>query len=75
MSRATVIAMRLAMTPPEVRIPKLWGPYPTRSHSQRPTSSSTNALLGPACHTSTPWLVNWARSSPTIDIVSGGGVK
>ena len=67
--------MRLAITPPEVRIPNDSGPYPTRSHSQRPTSSSTNAPVGPACHTSIPWFANWARSSPAIDMGSGGGVK
>ena len=67
--------MKLAMTPPEVRSPNEPGPYPTRSHSQRTTSSSTNAATGPACQTSTPWFVIWASSSPIIEIGSGGGVK
>ena len=57
------VAMKLAITPPEVRMPNgsssaPSGPagYPTRSVSQRTTSSSTNAPAGPACQTSTPWL-------------------
>ena len=67
--------MKLAMTPPDASIPKLPSPYPTRSHSQRLTSSSTNAATGPACQTSTPWFVHWASTSPTIEAISGGGVK
>ena len=67
--------MKLAITPPEVSSPKPSGPYPTRSASQRTTSSSTNVASGPACHTSTPWLVICASSSPIIETGSGGGVK
>ena len=39
--------MKLAMTPPDVSSPNDPGPYPTRSHSQRTTSSSTNVASGP----------------------------
>ena len=67
--------MKLAITPPEVSSPNDPAPNPTRSHSQRTTSSSTNVASGPACQTSTPWLVIWARSSPIIETGSGGGVK
>ena len=67
--------MKFAITPPDANSPKLPSPYPTRSHSQRTTSSSTNAATGPACQTSTPWFVHWVRTSPTIEATSGGGVK
>ena len=67
--------MKFAMTPPDASSPKLPLPYPTRSHSQRTTSSSTNAPTGPACQTSMPWLVHWASTSPTMEATSGGGVK
>ena len=74
--RATsAIAMKFAITPPDVHSPNAPSPYPTRSHSQRTTSSSTNAPTGPACQTSMPWLVHWASTSPTIEATSGGGVK
>ena len=63
------------MTPPEVRTPHEPSPIPTRSRSQAVTSSSTKAATGPACQTSTPWWTHWARTSPAIDIGSGGGVK
>ena len=74
-SRASVIPMMLAMTPPDVRTPQLSGPKPSRSRSQPVTSSSTSALVGPACHTSTPWLVHCASTSPAIEIGSAAGVK
>ena len=48
---------------------------PTRSASQRVTSSSTNAPTGPACQTSTPCCNHWASVSPATDMASGGGVK
>ena len=48
---------------------------PTRSASQRVTSSSTKAPTGPACQTSTPCWSHCARVSPATDIASGGGVK
>jgi len=35
------------------------------------TSSSTNAPIGPACQTSTPWWIHCDRTSPAIDIGSG----
>ena len=67
--------MKLAMTPPDVSSPNDPDPYPTRSQSQRTTSSSTNVASGPAGQTSTPWLVICASSSPIIETGSGGGVK
>ena len=67
--------MKFAMTPPDVSSPNDPSPNPTRSHSQRMTSSSTNAAVGPACQTSTPWFVHCARTSPAIEATSGGGVK
>ncbi len=75
MSRATVSAMTFAMTPPEVSTAQESSPAPTSSRSHAVTSSSTRAPTGPAAHTSTPWFVHCASSSPAIDIVSGGGVK
>ncbi len=69
------MAIRLAVRPPEVSNPKLPSPKPTRSHSQVMTSSSMRAAEGPQCHTSTPWLVTCASSSPTMDDHRGGGVK
>ena len=75
MSRATVMAITFAITPPEVSTPQPSSGNPTRSRSHATTSSSTNAPTGPACHTSTPWLIHWERTSPTMDIGSGGGVK
>ena len=74
-SRARVIAMMLAMTPPEVRTPQPSSRNPTRSRSHPVTSSSTNAPIGPACQTSTPWWIHCDSTSPAIDIGSGGGVK
>ena len=70
-----LMAIRLAMRPPEVKRPKLPSSYPTSPQSQVMTSSSTKAAAGPQCHTSTPWLVTWARCSPTMDAQSGAGVK
>ncbi len=67
--------MKFAITPPDVEQPEAPSSYPTRSHSQRTTSSSTNAPTGPACQTSMPWFVHCARTSPTIEATSGGGVK
>ena len=71
-----------AIVPPDVRTPKLSGALPassrakpTRSPSQRMTSSSTKAPAGPQDQTSTPWLAHWARTSPAIERASGGGVK
>ena len=74
-SRATVIAIRFAITPPEVRMPQPSGPMPQSSRSHDVTSSSTNAPIGPACQTSTPWCSHWLSTSPTIEAGSGGGVK
>ena len=59
--------MKLAITPPDVSSPNEPSPYPMRSHSQWTTSSSTKVASGPACQTSTPWLVIWASSSPIIE--------
>ena len=74
-SRATVIAMTLAMTPPLVSTPQPSGPKPTSSRSQSVTSSSTNVPIGPACQTSTPWWIHCESISPAIELGSGGGVK
>jgi hypothetical protein len=75
MSLATVSAMRLAITPPEVSTPHPPSSKPTRRRSHDVTSSSTKAATGPAWKMSTPWLTHCARTSPAIDIGSGGGVK
>ena len=67
--------MMFAMTPPDVSTPQLPGPNPSTSRSQPVTSSSTSALVGPACQTSTPWLIHCAMTSPAIEIGSAAGVK
>ena len=74
-SRATVIAMMFAITPPLVSTPQPSSPIPTSSRSHAVTSSSTNVPIGPACQTSTPWWIHWASTSPAIEEGSGGGVK
>jgi hypothetical protein len=67
--------MMLAITPPEVSTAHEPSPNPISARSHVVTSSSTNAPAGPATQTSTPWFTHWVRTSPAIDIVSGGGVK
>ena len=64
-----------AITPPDVSTPQLPSPNPTSSRSHAVTSSSTNAPIGPAAQTSTPWFSHCASTSPAIDMGSGGGVK
>jgi hypothetical protein len=75
MSLATVSAMMLAITPPDVSTAHEPSPNPSSVRSHDVTSSSTSAPAGPATQTSTPWFTHCARISPAIDIVSGGGVK
>ena len=74
-SRATVSAMRFAITPPLVRTPQASSPKPQVSHSHRTTSSSTNGPAIPASQRSMPWFSQRESVSPAIDIGRGGGVK
>ena len=68
--------MKFAMTPPEVRIPKL--PAPVADEVAQPAQHlllDERRRPGPACQMSMPCWATWARISPATEASSGGGVK
>ena len=75
-SRASAIAMKLAITPPDVRSPKLTRRRTRRGRtaSARPPPRRTRRPARRARRRRPGWCT-WASTSPAIDATSGGGVK